>query len=497
MCQALERVRKRRLGHAALGDDGGDVAGGGDVEGRVLHLHVLGGDAGGAHVRDLARRALLDGNLGAVGRLQINGGKRRGHVEGDAVLLGQHGDGVGADLVGGIAVGGDAVGAHHHGADLALGHHGAGHVVGDHGGGDAVLLQLPGGEARALEEGAGLVGVDVELLAALDGGADYAQSGAVAAGGGQRARVAVGENLYVSLILYTTQQFGERATISKWNEATSKERLEILEAIHRQAEERESERQNETSDVKPKTSDVLLLQRLVLDLSRRDKLNQVIERFVIEACSPTLPELHTLIKQQYIKGILDGKKDDFLDSLIGFITQAPATREQRWEITYDNFDKKVGDLNNIYCRETRAFPRKHFDSAKLPNIIQMDAHRDHAFVQKIQDIEHLPAIPKAVRDYLGAVQTINEEFKNYEVPPSRTKNYADELVQIFEARYSIASRKCMDIIADSQDFFENITVEEPREFEGFDRPPMAFRNGLLHTQLDDLDKDLQWRLKNI
>lgn len=302
---------------------------------------------------------------------------------------------------------------------------------------------------------------------------------------------------YVSLILYTTQQFGERATISKWNEVTSQERLEILEAIHRQAEERESERQNEASDVKPKTPDVLLLQRLVVDLSRRDKLNQVIERFVIEACSPTLPELHTLIKQQYIKGILDGKKDDFLDSLIGFIIQAPATREQRWEITYDHFDKKVGDLNNLYCRETRVFLRKHFDSAKLSDILQVDAHRDHAFVLKIQDIEHLPAIPKAVRDYLGAVQTINEEFKNYEVPPSRTKNYADELVQIFEARYRIASRKCMDIIADSQDFFENITVEEPREFEGFDRPPMAFRNGLLHTQLDDDDKDLQWRLKNI
>ena len=302
---------------------------------------------------------------------------------------------------------------------------------------------------------------------------------------------------YASLILSTTQQFGERATISKWNEATSKERLEILEAIHRQAEEREAERQNEAADVKNKTPDILLLQRFVLDLSRRDKLYQVIEKFVIEACSPTLPELHTIIKQQYIKGILDGKKDDFLDALIGFVTQAPATREQRWEITYDRFDKKVGDLIALYNRETRVFPRKHFDSTKMPDAHQVDAHRDHAFVQKIQDIEHHPAIPKAVRDYLGAVQTINEEFKNYEVPLSRTKNYADELVQIFEARYRIASRKCMDIIADSQDFFENITVDEPREFEGFNRPPMAFRNGLLHTQLDDDDKDLQWRLKNI
>nr|QNO44328.1 hypothetical protein JKAPHALJ_00015 [Methanosarcinales archaeon ANME-2c ERB4]QNO46489.1 hypothetical protein PAACNKLE_00025 [Methanosarcinales archaeon ANME-2c ERB4] len=295
---------------------------------------------------------------------------------------------------------------------------------------------------------------------------------------------------YTSLILYTTQQFGERAAISRWNGATSQERLEIIEAIHRQAEERKSERQN-------KASNMFLLQRDVLDLSRRDKLTQVIEKFVIEACSPTLPELHTVIKQQYIKGILDGKKDDFLDALIGFITQAPATREQRWEITYDRFDKKVGDLNNLYCRETRVFPRKHFNSAKLPDGHQVDAHRDHAFVQKIQDIEYLPVIREAVRDYQGTVQTINGEFKNYEVPPSRTKNYADELVEIFEKHYRVASRKCTGIIADSQSFFDSVTVEEPREFEGFDRPPMAFRNGLLHTQLDDEEKDLRWRLENI
>jgi len=293
---------------------------------------------------------------------------------------------------------------------------------------------------------------------------------------------------YASLILYTTQQFGERATISKWNEATSQERLEILEAIHKQAEERESKRQS-------KASDVLLLQRDVLDLSRRDKLNQVIKIFVIEACSPTLPELHTFIKQRYIWGILEGKKDDFLNALIGYITQPQASKEHSWEITRESFEKKVGDLNNLYCRETRVFPRKHFDSAKLPDAHQMNTHCDHAFVRKIRDIEYPTVIPKAVMDYLGAVQTVNDEFKNYEVPLSRTENYANELVDIFKTRYRVASRKCMHIIADSQNFFDEVTVEEPREFEGFDRPPMAFRNGLLHTQLND-DVKLQWRLVN-
>ena len=77
--------------------------------------------------------------------------------------------------------------------DAALGHEVAGHVVADERGGDVVLDELPGGEARALVEGAGLVGEDVDLLAALDGGADDAERGAVAAGG-ERSGVAVGED---------------------------------------------------------------------------------------------------------------------------------------------------------------------------------------------------------------------------------------------------------------------------------------------------------------
>ncbi len=55
------------------------------------------------------------------------------------------------------------------------------------------MEELPGGEAGALQEGAGLVGEDVDLVAALDGGADDSEGGAVAAGG-EGSGVAVGED---------------------------------------------------------------------------------------------------------------------------------------------------------------------------------------------------------------------------------------------------------------------------------------------------------------
>ena len=100
---------------------------------------------------------------------------------------------VGSDLVGGVAVGGDAVGSDDDGLDAALAHEGAGHVVAEDGGGDVVVEELPGGEAGSLEVGAGLVGEDVDLVAALDGGADDSEGGSVAAGG-EGSGVAVGED---------------------------------------------------------------------------------------------------------------------------------------------------------------------------------------------------------------------------------------------------------------------------------------------------------------
>jgi len=302
---------------------------------------------------------------------------------------------------------------------------------------------------------------------------------------------------YTSLILYTTQQFGERATISEWNQSTSEKRLGILQAIYQQAEERDTERQKKALNAKSKTPDVLLLQRFVLDSARSSKLLQVIERFDIEACSPELPELHSLIKQRYMKGILDGKKDDYLATLIGFITQPQATKNQSWEITYDDFVTKVGDLTTQYCRETRVFPRKYFNNPQKLDTKKLEEHHRHTFVQKIHEIKYSEVIPEAVLDYIGALQTVQDEFKNYEVPMSRTNNYVAELVKVFEKRYHIASRCCKDIIAKSQTFFDTITVEESREFEGFERPQIDFRNGLLHAQLDDDNKNLQWRLKKL
>ena len=93
----------------------------------------------------------------------------------------EHGERVRADLVRGVAVRRDAVGAGDDQVDLAARHHRRRGGVGDHRVRDAGCLELPGGEARALEQRPRLVDEHVLEQAALPGGAERADRGAVAA----------------------------------------------------------------------------------------------------------------------------------------------------------------------------------------------------------------------------------------------------------------------------------------------------------------------------
>src|SRR5450756_2185049 len=130
---------------------------------------------------------------GAAAQREVDGGERRGDVERDAVLFGQHRDGVRADLVGRVAVGGDAVGADDHAVHGAALDEVPGHVVADEAVRDALDAELPGREPGALQPGARLVDEDRDAAVPGEGRADDAQGGAVA-GRRQGAGVAVRED---------------------------------------------------------------------------------------------------------------------------------------------------------------------------------------------------------------------------------------------------------------------------------------------------------------
>jgi hypothetical protein len=297
---------------------------------------------------------------------------------------------------------------------------------------------------------------------------------------------------YSALILYTNQSLGPRAKIAEWNSASVSRRLEILNSIQERTKEEagSGKRARGTSD---KLSTVAMYQQEVLGAGRAHKLNEVVTRFTIEHSSPDILGLHDLIQDRFIKGIYPGKTEAFLNTLVGFVLNRSATQKV-WEISFNEFSREVGDLTSTYCRETRIFPRRFFDDQPPPGDDIIGAHKEHKFVRELTAIEHDEMIPEAVRDYTSTLSTIQTEFMNYEVPRQRTRAYSEELLKIFKARYRVASRSITDVITDSKNLYDNFLSESPPAFEGFESPPYAFRNGVIHTHMNDEKLALCWKV---
>ena len=102
------------------------------------------------------------------------------------MMVGEDGEGVGADFVGRVAVCGNPVGADDDGGDV-LGaafelEESSGHGVSYQGCGDAVVQKLVACQTRALVVGSGFGVVDVSESVAGVQGADDAEGGAVTGG---------------------------------------------------------------------------------------------------------------------------------------------------------------------------------------------------------------------------------------------------------------------------------------------------------------------------
>jgi hypothetical protein len=167
----------------------------------------------------------------------------------------------------------------------------------------------------------------------------------------------------------------------------------------------------------------------------------------------------------------------------------------KWDIAYEDFDSKVGDLKSLYCRDTKIFPQKFYTGDVCLNSSDVDSCKDHDFVNKIRDIDYHEVVTDAIREYLQASRTILEEFRDYNVAEWRYKAYEEEIGAGFTPKYRSARRNVSDAIKDSQDFYDAIISEESPELNGFDRPPRIFKNGVLHMLMNDLNKALKWRLE--
>ena len=294
---------------------------------------------------------------------------------------------------------------------------------------------------------------------------------------------------YTSLILHTTQEFGPKTRISEWNCNTPNVRIALLLAINKKFEK--AYEKAKVANPKQAASAVLKHQRFVLDPQRLSKLKAIIEKISIEAGSRDLPDLYDELKQDRIRGILNGKKDDFLNSLIGFVCRPGQKAGERWEIRSEEFAAKLEELTNIYKSETRVFPCKHFNKIEA---VSPDVDREDLFVRKIHEIQYSEVVVSAIHNYEAAIQTIDEEFTAYRTEPERLKGYSKAVEDRFEHNHRIACRKCSDEVSDSKNLYDETHASQPPDFSGFQDSPDWFRNGLLHIRMNDNKAAFRWRV---
>src|SRR5215472_12049668 len=140
-----------------LGDQRGHQLGRRDVKGGVVRRAARRRDRGPGERRHLVIGPLLDPDVAAARGREVDRGHRRGNHERHPVVVREHGEPVGAHLVGDAAVGGNAVRSGQHQVHFPGGHQRRRRGVGQHRVRDAGPPSLVGGQPGTLQQRAGLI----------------------------------------------------------------------------------------------------------------------------------------------------------------------------------------------------------------------------------------------------------------------------------------------------------------------------------------------------
>ncbi len=314
---------------------------------------------------------------------------------------------------------------------------------------------------------------------------------------------------YANLILLTTQAYGERASLKNWEQLDGNQRLAALKAIHEAAEARfetavpsKDDGENEPgSEGAAKVSKVLKLQRKVLAMDIRESLLEALPKVKIVTEQPDLPELISIYKRRYLKGIQPLRMDSFLDDLFGFMTSAIKITGG-WRFSSAEFDKKFAELTARHLIGTLKFPRLNSDDLEIKSA-KMDV-RDRLFAMKLDEIGgDKELILQATADLLHAQQYIVELVKDCTTSQEDIEDYSKNQLRMHCSSRSSAMRKCDSTFDHAQlqkascDFYDDRCAEAADRFSTYDFTPIEFRNGIYHILADEPRsplKEFHWRL---
>ena len=288
---------------------------------------------------------------------------------------------------------------------------------------------------------------------------------------------------YHSLVLLTTQNLSENTKFNNWNSKNKEEKLNILKDI-KNGYEQKLEKSTKTND----------LLDFVLSDDKENKLLLILDKFTINSSYMKDNELFNKLIETRTDGILQEKKKEYINSLLGYIIN-PETTSTGWEIKNSEFRNKTRSLIETYTAKTKIFPKIEIE---LPEGT-IDEHRDFLFVRKIDDINYNEVKSEAIGDFLYTRKLIADELRNYEISRKEYEHYEKEIFTNYSTKYRKASRNSSikNQIKDSKDLYDDVTGENAPNFYSFNDTPKKYRNGLLHEIANDEENPdkLIWKLR--
>ena len=289
---------------------------------------------------------------------------------------------------------------------------------------------------------------------------------------------------YKNLILLTTQTISKSSKFINWNTKNKDEKYQILSLI---AEEFNKEKGKST-----------FTQKLLNDVLRSDKshkLLEILEKFTIQSKADNDEILYKKLKETRTDGILEEKKDEYLDSLIGYIIK-PEITSSGWEIKNKEFRQKTKFLIETYTSTTKIFPK--IETPLITDDI-IEEHKSYLFVQKIEDIDYSEVKSDAISDFIYSRTILSEELKNYEISQKEYRHYESELLKSFQTkrRNALLNANSTNYINESKKLYNNTTDEAAPNFFNFNDTPKSYRNGILHEIANDSENstNLVWKLE--
>jgi hypothetical protein len=289
---------------------------------------------------------------------------------------------------------------------------------------------------------------------------------------------------YHSFVLLTTQAVSATSRFLGWNQKSKEEKLEILNAIAKDFSAKEK-----------KSEDTEALLNKVLDDTTNSKLLEVLDKFSIHSEYEKDESLYKKLIETRTDGILVEKRDEYIDSLLGYIIK-PEVTSGGWEIKNKEFRQKTKSLIETYTATTKIFPKINIEPL-TDNII--DEHQSYLFVKKIEDIEYSEVESEAISDFIYSRRILNEELRNYEISKKEYDSYEDDIFKSYEPKYrqALRSANSSNSIVKAKDLYDDVVGESAPNFYNFNDTPKKYRNGLLHEMAND-DKNpdkLIWKLE--